>query len=99
MSLHIFNADGKYNAKGIETSIVYAINNQVKINANYTFTQTEDKMVNNTFPDIKANLNNPKHKVNLGIDYQLLNRLYIGLNYQYLAKRDSLWAIHQRLKY
>ena len=84
-----FNADGKYNDKGIETSIVYAINNQVKINANYTFTQTEDKMVNNTFPDIKANLNNPKHKVNLGIDYQLLNRLYIGLNYQYLAKRDS----------
>lgn len=84
-----FNADGKYNAKGIETSIFYTINDKVKINSNYTFTQTEDKMVNNTFPDIKANLNNPKHKVNLGIDFQFLKALYIGLNYQYLEKRDS----------
>lgn len=84
-----FNADGKYNAKGIETTIAYAINNQLKINANYTYTQTEDKMVNNTFPDVKANLNNPKHKVNVGVDYQFSNRLYLGLNYQYLDKRDS----------
>ncbi|MEL1241331.1 TonB-dependent receptor plug domain-containing protein [Flavobacterium flavipallidum] len=84
-----FNADGKYNSKGIETSFSYAINNKVNLNANYTFTQTEDKIVNNTFPDIRANLYNPKHKVNAAVDYQFVPRAFVGVSYQYLDKRDG----------
>ena len=84
-----FNADGKYNAKGIETTICYVINDKLQFNANYAFTQTEEKMVNNTFPDVKANLNNPKHKVNVGVNYQFSNRSYFGMSYQFLDKRDS----------
>jgi len=84
-----FNADGKYNAKGIETTIALALNDKLNFNANYTFTQAEDKVVNNTFPDIKANLYNPKHKVNTGIDYQLSSRTFLAVNYQYLDNRDG----------
>lgn len=84
-----FNADGKYNSKGVETTISYAINPQINLNANYTFTQVEDKAVNNTFPNVRANLHNPKHKVNLAIDYQFTPRAFVGVNYQYLGKRQG----------
>jgi vitamin B12 transporter len=84
-----FNANGKYKAKGIETAIGYAVSNQLKVNVNYTFNQMEDKVVNNTFPDVKANLYNPKHKINAGIDYQCSERTFIGVNYQYLDQRDG----------
>ena len=49
----------------------------------------EDKVVNNTFPDVKANLYNPKHKINAGIDYQCSERTFIGVNYQYLDQREG----------
>jgi vitamin B12 transporter len=84
-----FNADGKYNSKGIETSLIYAINNKIRLNVNYTFTQTEDKAVNNSFPNVTANLYNPKHKINAAVDYQFTTRAFLGLSYQYLDKRDG----------
>ncbi len=84
-----FNAEGKYNAKGVETTLVYKISDKLNFNANYTFNQVESKAVNNTFAETKANLYNPKHKVNASIDYQFANRAYFGINYQYLDKRDG----------
>lgn len=84
-----FNATGKYNAKGIETTIGYAISDKLNFNANYTFSQVESKAVNNTFSETKANLYNPKHKVNASIDYQFANSAFFGINYQYLDKRDG----------
>jgi vitamin B12 transporter len=84
-----FNANGKYQAKGIETTIGYAVSNQLKVNVNYTINQMEDKVVNNSFPDVKANLYNPKHKINAGIDYQCSERTFIGVNYQYLDQREG----------
>ncbi|MGA9637716.1 TonB-dependent receptor plug domain-containing protein [Flavobacterium sp.] len=84
-----FNANGKYNAKGIETMIAYAITNKLTWNANYTFTQVESKAVNNTFPNVKANLYNPKHKINTSLDFQFLERAYFGVSYQFLDKRDG----------
>lgn len=84
-----FNALRKYNAKGVETTIIYTLSDKLSVNANYTFTQVEEKAVNNTFPDAKANLYNPKHKVNANVDYQINNRAYVGINYQYLDKRDG----------
>ena len=84
-----FNAAGKYNAKGVETSLAFAITKQLDFKANYTFSEVENKSVNNTFSSIKANLYNPKHKVNASLDYQISNRTYFGINYQYLDKRDG----------
>ena len=84
-----FNAEGKYNAKGVEASLVFTISDNLNFNANYTFSQVESKAVNNTFAETKANLYNPKHKVNASIDYQFANRAYLGINYQYLDKRDG----------
>lgn len=84
-----FNATGNYKAKGIETSVAYAVSDQLNIKANYTFSEIDSKAINNTFPNIKANLYNPKHKVNLNVDYQVSNRTFIGMDYQYLDKRDG----------
>ncbi|GIZ08453.1 catecholate siderophore receptor CirA [Flavobacterium sp. UMI-01] len=84
-----FNADGKYNAKGIETAFRIALANHLNFNANYTFTQVEEKAVNNTFPNVRANLYNPKHKVNLAMDYDISNNASVGISYQYLDKRDG----------
>lgn len=84
-----FNATGNYKAKGIETSIVLAVLNQLNIKANYTFSEMNTKAINNTFPDIKANLYNPKHKVNVNLDYQISSRIFFGIDYQYLDNRDG----------
>jgi vitamin B12 transporter len=84
-----FNATGRYNAKGIETSVAYVVSDQLNIKANYTFSEMDTKAINNTFPDIKANLYNPKHKVNVNLDYQISKRTFFGIDYQYLDKRDG----------
>jgi vitamin B12 transporter len=84
-----FNATGNYKAKGIETSLAYAVSDQLNIKANYTFSEIDAKAINNTFPDIKANLYNPKHKVNINLDYQISKRTFFGIDYQYLDKRDG----------
>lgn len=84
-----FNATGNYKAKGIETSMTLAVSDQFDIKANYTFSEIDSKAINNTFPDIKANLYNPKHKVNVNLDYQITKRTFIGIDYQYLDKRDG----------
>ena len=84
-----FNATANYKAKGIETSIALAVSDQFDIKANYTFSEIDSKAVNNTFPDIKANLYNPKHRVNVNLDYQISKRTFFGIDYQYLDKRDG----------
>ncbi|WP_313807207.1 TonB-dependent receptor plug domain-containing protein [Flavobacterium sp.] len=73
------NVDGKYNAKGIESSVTYAITSKVKINANYTFTETE--------PLLSRLI--AKHKGNAALDFQATDRLYLGLNYQYIGDRTD----------
>lgn len=84
-----FNATDNYKAKGIETSLAYAVSDQLNIKANYTFSEIDAKAINNTFPDIKANLYNPKHKVNVNLDYQISKRTFFGIDFQYLDKRDG----------
>ena len=84
-----FNAAGRYNAKGIETTVDFVISDQLDFKANYTFSEVDVKAVNNTFPDVKASLYNPKHKINASVEYQFSNRAFFGINYQYLDKRDG----------
>jgi vitamin B12 transporter len=73
------NIDGTYNAKGVETSIMYNFNDKLTANANYTFTEVE-KPLNRLIA---------KHKVNAAVDYMLSEKASFGLQYQFVDKRED----------
>ncbi|MFE3871839.1 TonB-dependent receptor plug domain-containing protein [Flavobacterium sp. ZS1P70] len=77
MTYKYFNVNGKNKAKGVETMISYALNDQVKFNANYTFTELERQ----------SRILNPKHKVNAAVDLQATARLDFNLAYQFVSDR------------
>jgi vitamin B12 transporter len=60
MTYKYFNVNGKNKAKGLETMVSYVLNDKVKFNANYTFTELERQ----------SRILNPKHKVNAAVDVQ-----------------------------
>jgi vitamin B12 transporter len=73
------NIDGSYHTKGVETEIAIKATENIKLNANYTYTEVEealDRLI-------------PKHKFNTNIDFQLKKSLYFGLNYQYTNGRND----------
>jgi vitamin B12 transporter len=73
------NIDGTNKAKGIETEFAYSINDKIKWNSNYTFTQVDtalDRLI-------------PKHKVNSSLDFQLYARAFFNVNYQYVDSRKD----------
>jgi len=73
------NINGTNKAKGIETEVSYELTSQVKLNANYTFTQV-DKDLNRLIP---------KHKANASLDYQPNSRTLFNVNYQYFDTRND----------
>lgn len=73
------NINGKYNAKGLETMVTYSFSNNLNLNANYAFTQTETAL----------NRLIPKHKVNMALDYQFNTKLSFMANYQWIDKRED----------
>ena len=76
------NIDGLNRAKGIETEIQFALNDKVKWNSNYTFTQVDealDRLI-------------PKHKFNSSLDYKVVDRFFWNINYQYIdARKDAFF--------
>ncbi|EAZ95961.1 TonB-dependent receptor, putative [Flavobacteria bacterium BAL38] len=84
---YYINIDGTYNAKGIETTIRYALSEKINIGGNYTFTQAE-KQLNRLIP---------KHKGNVDVSY-LFKRGTFGIQYQYVDQRNdafynsNIWA-------
>ena len=72
-----FNVNGKNKASGLETMIAYACNENIKFNANYTFTELEKQ----------SRILNPKHKVNASVDVQATPRLAFNLAYQFVSDR------------
>ncbi len=72
-----FNMEGHNNARGIETMLAFSPNKKIKVNANYTFTQLENQ----------SQILNPKHKANLGFDYQANDRLAFNLAGQFVSDR------------
>lgn len=84
---YYINIDGKYNAKGVETSVRYAISERFNIGGNYTFTQVEEQL----------NRLIPKHKGNVDLNYKF-KRGTFGINYQYVDQRSdayydsNIWA-------
>ncbi|MFC3333806.1 TonB-dependent receptor plug domain-containing protein [Flavobacterium palustre] len=76
------NIQGKYNARGVETMLSYALNNQLTLRGNYTFTQVEDAL----------SLYIPKHKANASVEYQPTSRTFFNVSYQYVdQKSDALF--------
>ena len=76
------NAD-EAELQGIEISGNYDVNDQIKLNANYTFSESEiTKGVNSGEP-----LNNyPKHMLNLGLDYQPTDSIKSWVKARYRGK-------------
>ncbi len=72
-----FNVIGKNKVSGLETMIAYALNDNVKFNANYTFTELERQ----------SRILNPKHKVNASVDVQATSRLAFNVGYQFVSDR------------
>ena len=73
-----FNVNGRNKARGIETMVSYALNDKIKINANYTFTELEKQ----------SRILNPKHKANLDIAIQASARLAFSASYQFVSDRN-----------
>jgi vitamin B12 transporter len=77
MTYKYFNVNGKNKAKGLETMVSYVLNDKVKFNANYTFTELERQ----------SRILNPKHKVNAAVDVQATARLAFNVAYQFVSDR------------
>jgi vitamin B12 transporter len=76
-SYEYFNVLGKNKVRGIETTVAYDLNDKVRLNVNYTFTDLERQ----------SRILNPKNKVNAGIDVQANNRLAFSATYQFVSDR------------
>ena len=73
------NVDGSTKAKGVESSLSYAVLPKLHINANYTFTQVDevlDRLI-------------PKHKANASLEYQPSSRTLFNVSYQYFDTRND----------
>jgi vitamin B12 transporter len=73
------NIVGNNKAKGVESEIVFAINDNINWNSNYTFTQVDDALDRLI----------PKHKVNSAVDFQLNKKTFFNVNYCYVDSRND----------
>ncbi len=73
------NIAGVNKAKGLETSVRFAVSSKLALNANYTFTEVDealDRLI-------------PKHKANAGLDFQPTVRSLFAVSYQYFDARND----------
>lgn len=75
------NIIGNNKAKGVESEIVFVINDRIKWNSNYTFTRVDDALDRLI----------PKHKVNSSLDFQLNNSTFFNVNYSYVDSRNDAY--------
>lgn len=79
-----FNVEGKNKVNGFETMVSYEVNDKVKLNANYTFTELEKQ----------SRILNPKHKANASVDFTATSRLGISVAYQFVSDRLTQYTIY-----
>ncbi|WP_369753327.1 TonB-dependent receptor plug domain-containing protein [Flavobacterium sp. WC2409] len=89
MTYKYFNVNGLNKTKGVETMVVYAPNDKVSFNVNYTFTELERQ----------SRILNPKHKVNAGIDVQATPRLAFSAAYQFVSDRYTEYTTYPAPSY
>src|SRR5690606_20238847 len=71
------NVEDRFTVHGLEVETSYQPMTKLLFTANYTFTENRDKVV----------LRIPKHKINVGVNYQLLPTTAFVLGYQYTGER------------
>ncbi|HTG66985.1 MAG TPA: TonB-dependent receptor plug domain-containing protein [Flavobacterium sp.] len=74
-----YNIEGKNNARGVETTISYALSKKLSLKGNYTFTQVDQPL----------NKLVPKHKANVSVEYQPTVRTFFNIAYQYVDQRND----------
>lgn len=76
---YYINIEGTNKAKGVETELSYPFSKQLKLNANYTFTQVDEAL----------NRLIAKHKGNVSVDFTPTQRTLFNINYQYVDGRQD----------
>ncbi|TGD56690.1 TonB-dependent receptor plug domain-containing protein [Flavobacterium humi] len=84
MTYKYFNVNGINNAKGVETTLSYQWNKNIRFNANYTFTELARQ----------SRILNPKHKANASVDVQATERLGFNVAYQFVADRAFEYTVY-----
>ncbi|MES2811402.1 MAG: TonB-dependent receptor plug domain-containing protein [Bacteroidota bacterium] len=84
MTYKYYNVEGKNNIKGVETNFEYAINDKIKFNANYTFSELSKQ----------SRVLNPKQKVNASLDYQATSKLGVNVSYQFVGDRPYEYTVY-----
>ena len=73
------NVEEDFTVSGLEFTANYNITNTLKLNANLTYTEVAEDL----------NLRIPELKANARLDYQVCNKTFLSLAYQYTDERDD----------
>ncbi|WP_206074016.1 TonB-dependent receptor plug domain-containing protein [Marixanthomonas spongiae] len=73
------NIDETFNTSGIEVEVYKKFGKKVTVQANYTNTQADERFA----------LRIPEHKANASIGYKVTERVFLGLDYQYVSERED----------
>ncbi|WP_136668675.1 TonB-dependent siderophore receptor [Flavobacterium sp. H122] len=84
MTYKYYNVEGKNNIRGVETNFEYAVNDKIKFNANYTFSELSKQ----------SRVLNPKQKVNASLDYQATSKLGVNVSYQFVGDRPYEYTVY-----
>ena len=68
-----------FEVQGVEVGLAAEITGDLRLNANYSFTEKKDVVV----------IRLPKHKVNASLNYNFSKKNHIGLNYQFVGERND----------
>lgn len=80
---------GSNTSRGIETEITYKINNKVNFYANYSFTDSEDKVAFGTFRDKYPHRDVAPHKINAGFNARFWEKVNLNMNMIYRSEREK----------
>jgi vitamin B12 transporter len=72
---------------GIEVYLTANINNSLDLNANYTYTNTEDKTPNETSTNLASIIRRPKNSASLKLNYNFINQADISFDINYAGDR------------
>ncbi|NNC70939.1 MAG: TonB-dependent receptor [Flavobacteriaceae bacterium] len=73
------NIKNDFSVQGAEIELNAKINDELKLSANYTFTEKKDVVA----------FRLPKHKANASLNYAFTDTNFIGINYQFVGERKD----------